>query len=358
MRTASAHSMVVIKLWGGGWVLHKSTVVLYKHKYKMVKLTKKAKKALAAGQPKAAVAPPAKVVAQAPKAKKASKSEVSPTTAMYLKCLIDPFNEPACRMPDLYGGRTVAFKLMNEYTVTSDGAGYAVFAAHPALLTADMTWTVTAGVTGTAAATQHADYTAVNAAYVWSRLVCFGVEVSYVGAAQTASGGLTSFTFPYSTDLNTQTLSTIYDDGTFSRAQDGAVLVGRPIQEPRFEATSGASTNTPTFPVLAFVGAGLPFTTAVFRVRVTRHMEGLPQKNSLMRGMAADSVADMLALAAGANLGEKGNVSANTPAARQAAKQVASQAASSAITAASPYVAAGAGQLVKWAGEAALGWML
>lgn len=324
----------------------------------MVKLSKKAKKALAANQSKVSVAPPAKVVAAAPKKKKAAGGSVPSTTAMYLKCLIDPFNEPACRMPDLYAGKTVAFKLVNEYTITSDGAGYACFAAHPALLTSEMTWTVTAGATGTASVTQHPDYTAVNAAYVWSRLVCFGVEVSYIGAAQTAAGGITSFVFPYSTDLSSQTLATIYDDGTFTRAQDGTVLVGRPVQEPRFEATSGATANTPTFPILAFVGAGLPFTTACFRVRVTRHMEGLPQKNSLMRGMASDSIADMLALAAGANLGEKGNTSANTPGARFAAKQVAAQAASSAIEAASPYVAAGAGQIVKWAGEAALGWML
>lgn len=280
------------------------------------------------------------------------------STVMYLKCLIDPFNEPACRMPDLYGGKTVAFKLQNEYTVTSDAAGYAVFGSHPSLINAELTWTVTAGSTGAATTAQHADYTSVNAAYVWSRMVCFGVEVSYVGAAQTASGGLTSFVHVYPTDLNSQVLATIYDDGMFTKAQDGAVVVGRPVQEPRFESTAGTSANAPTFPCLNFVGAGLPASAAVFRVRVTRHMEGLPQKNSLMRGMAQDSVADLLALTAGANLGEKGNASANTIPARTAAKQLATSAASSAIAAASPYISAGAGQMVKWAGEAALAWML
>lgn len=323
----------------------------------MVKV-KKQKRAAAIDQARTPAAAPAKVVAVAPKAKKVAAGKVPQTTVMYLRCLIDPFNEPACRMPDLYGGKTVAFKLVNEYTVTSDAAGYAVFGAHPSLVTADMTWNVTAGSTGVHSATQHSDYTAVNSAYVWSRMICFGMEVSYVGAAQTASGGLTSFIHPYATDLSSQVLSSVFDDGTFTRAQDGAVVVGRPIQEPRFDATSSGSNNVPTFPILSFVGAGLPFSVPVFRVRVTRHMEGLPQKNSLMRGMASESVADVLALAAGANLGEKGNASANTAPARQMARNVASAAANSAIAAAAPYAVEGAGQIVKWAGEAALAWML
>lgn len=324
----------------------------------MVKVRKSRKAGTPPPVPKPTPPPPAKVVAALAKTRRSAGSLVPPTTAMYLKCLIDPFNEPACRMPDLYGGKTVAFKLVNEYTVSSDGAGYAVFGAHPSLVTADLSWTVTAGSTGAVATAQHTDYTATNAAYVWTRMVCFGVEVTYVGAAQTASGGITAFAHPYSTDLSSTLLSTVYDDGTFYRAQDGAVLVGRPVQEPRFDPTTSGTANTPTFPILDFVASGLPFTVPVFRVRVTRHMEGLPQRNSLMRGMASDSVADVVALAAGANLGEKGITSANTAPARYAAKQVASAAASSAIAAAAPYAAAGAGQMVKWAGEAALAWML
>lgn len=327
----------------------------------MVKLSKKAKKkgAAAANATKASLPPPSQVVAKAPKARKASGGNLSTTAAMYLKCLIDPFNEPACRMPDLYGGKTVAFKLVNEYTVTSDAAGYAVFAANPALAVAECTWTVTAGVTGALVSAQHPDYTAVNAAYVWHRLVCFGVEVSYVGAAQTAAGGITAITNSYAQDINNVTVSTLFDDGVFNRAQDGVVMVARPVQEPRFEVTSSSGANNPTFPCITVIGAGLPFSTPVFRVRVTRHVEGLPSKGSLMRGMAGDSVADMLALAAGANLGEKGNNSANTASARTAAKQVASNAATAAIAAAAPYAMEGAGQLVKWAGDAAMAaWML
>lgn len=325
-----------------------------------VKLSKKAKRAAAsASAPKAPAPSPAKVVAKAPKARKSGGVAVPSSTTMYLRCLIDPFSEPACRMPDLYGGKTVAFKLVNEYTVTSDAAGYAVFAAGNALQNAEQTWTVTAGSTGVLSSTSHPDYAALYTAYTWSRLVCFGAEVSYVGAAQTAAGGITAVLNPLAQDIDSKVVSTLFDDGTFSRAQDGMVAVSRPVQEPRFDATTSAGANSPTFPNITFVAAGLPFSTPVFRVRVTRHMEGLPTKASLMRSMAGDSVADMLALVAGANLGEKGNASSNTTPARSAAKQVASSAANAAIAAAAPYAVEGAGQLVKWAGDAAMAaWLL
>lgn len=303
------------------------------------------------------------VAAKAAKKKKApgggAKAPLSDAGMMYLRCLLDPFSEPPCHMPDLYGGLSVAFKLVNEYTVTSDGAGYAVFAAHPALAAGDLAWTVTAGAAAASStSTPHPDYTSVNAAYLWSRLVCFGVEVTYLGAPSTASGGLTCIQTPLTTDINSAVLANIYDDGEFGRADKGRVVVARPVQEPRFESTSLTSTNTPAFPTIVFIGAGLVTGVACFRVRVTRHMEGLPQRNNLLRAMATDSPVDMRAMEVASAVAGKSNTSTNEPAARIEAKKAAAQVASTAISTAAPYAAAGAGQLVKWAGEAALSWML
>lgn len=316
-------------------------------------------KAVAVAQP---AKPSTQLVAQAAKKKKAAgggaKAPLSPAGMMYLQCLVDPFSQPACQMPDLYGGASVAYKLVNEYTVTSDAAGYAVFAAAPSLVASEMTWTVTAGATGAATTASHPDNAAVSAAYYWSRLVCFGTEVTYLGAPQTASGGLTVIQTPNANELNGINLSSVYDDGEFGRADKGRVVVGRPLQEPRFEQTSGALAGSPTFSVLAFIGSGLPASTVCFRVRVTRHMEGLPQRNNLMRAMAADSPVDLRAMEAAAVLGSKMNTSTNEPAVRLEAKKAAAQVASTAIAAAAPYAAAGAGTMVKWAGEAALAWLL
>lgn len=270
--------------------------------------------------------------------KPTSKAGAASAGSMYVACMIDPFSMDACQCPDLFAGQTVAFKLVEEYIITSDANGYAVFGASPGMSNAYSTWTVTAGATGSVASAAHPDQTTVAANYLYARMNCYGVEVTYTGASSTSTGWLTSFIHPYLTDLNTQTISGILDDGVGGRVDAGRVVIGRPNQTPRYESEASAAFMTSTFPCLNFVASGLGATQTVLRMRVTRHMEGLPLKSSLMRGMATSSAADLHAMEVATNLGSVGQVSLNTTAGREQAVKAAKATVMSTVnTVAKPY---------------------
>jgi hypothetical protein len=251
---------------------------------------------------------------------------------MYLKCLADPFSMPACQMPDMYGGKTVAFKLVDEYTVATDASGAACWAASPTLSQANGSYTVTAGVTSNVTWAAHPDNATVVAGYTWSRLVCFGVEVAYIGATQSAAGWLTYVEDHAKAYLSSVSLASVGDDGVSGRADAGRVATMFPVHEPRFGFANDTAADVPTFPCAYFVAQGLPASTPVFRVRVTRHIEGLPLRTNLMRDAATHSHASPSTMAAAANMGVAPRSSVNEPSARQGVVKALESAAIYAIT--------------------------
>lgn len=279
----------------------------------------------------------------------------------YLKCLADPFSMPACRMPDLFGGNTTAIKLVDEYTVGSDASGVALWAVGPALVRANYTYTQTAGVISAGAYTPHADNTTIGSNSLWSRLVCFGVEVTYIGATATASGFLTRTQDHGESYWAGSNISTICDDGVTARADQGCAISLIPVQEPRFDNENGTAFNTPTFPYAYFSAQGLPAsTTSLFRVRVTRHMECLPYRSSaLMRDSAAPSLADPIQLAASSYMATVPNSSVNTSSARSERSQSIVDAAWSGLETLGHKAAVGVSNVASdWAEELIASWLL
>jgi hypothetical protein len=278
----------------------------------MVKLATKKTKALQARRP----APrPAKKVGRPAVARQNSlvSTRVLPKPASlpaYVNAMIDPVMADPVRVPDDHVSPTVALKLTDEYTITSDAAGYAVWGVSPSLSNARQGWTVTAGSTGAAPSFQaaHPESSNCSASFKFSRECVYEIEVNYIGAELNAAGRLVAIESTSDATYNSVVLDTIIDDGESAPAQYGRRIVVRPTQAPRFEDAGalGSAYMTPTFAYWAFVGVGLPATTVCFSVRVTRHFEGIPHKTSLLRGVAVPEPYNPSSLTIAANMSQSG----------------------------------------------------
>lgn len=280
------------------------------------------------------------------------KLQTAPAIHPFCECMADPEAAPPCRLPDEYVSPTTALKLTNEYTLTSDAAGSLVAAVYPGLQRSDYVWTVTAGVSsaGTTYAA-HPDYTEMVGAFDQGRIVAFQVTVTYVGAAQTASGRLVTIEAPDISSFNSATLAAIVDDGDSAQAQAGRIHRLRPSQPPRFELINQATGfMVPTYPSLGIVGVGLPPSTVCFSVRVTRHMEFIPKRASAWRGAAMIEPFNPDAIAMAANMGTAGKT--GTIAEKSSLKSTAMLAANTAWNALGPQVT----DAVNKYGPQAAGW--
>jgi len=199
----------------------------------------------------------------------------------------------AFRLPDSVLEESVPLVLSNEYTITSDAAGYACWGENYSLAAAKSTWTVTAGVTGSATYTAHPDATTYTAAFPWSRQLMYRISVEYIGADLNASGRIYCLNSLVLSTLDTQTLANVYDDANYTgKAVDGYYDTVLFNQSPRYEASNGASFMGATFPTRIMFCAGLPASTVCFRVRIERFLEGLPGRDSLHRGSAQVELLD------------------------------------------------------------------
>lgn len=194
-------------------------------------------------------------------------------------------SDQAFRLPDSILEESVPLVLENEYTVSSDAAGYAVFSEDPSLYLAKGSYTVTAGVTNAGTATSHPDMASYAAAFPYARMLMYRLIVEYVGAEQTASGRFYCINGIDSSCLASATLANIYDDANYTgKAIDGFYDTVLFTQQPRYELPTTTMFSRPTFQARSMFAAGLPPTTVCFRVRIQRFMEGLPGRDSLHRG--------------------------------------------------------------------------
>lgn len=191
-------------------------------------------------------------------------------------------------MPDRFNEPTAATVLRNEYTITSDAAGQAVWAEHPAPGFAKCTWTVTAGTTAAGpTTTAHPQAAAFAADARFARTVAIKVTVTYIASTMATAGYLTYFTKTDSADISSQSVDGLHTGGlSQARADVPITIYGDPSQELRWEAPGVANTAfmAATHKFHAFAATGLPASTAVFRVRICRFMEYLPLEGSLAEG--------------------------------------------------------------------------
>lgn len=248
-----------------------------------------------------AVAPKAKSAMQPARAKQARNLPFD-KLPMYLKCVIDPFTQPACGVPDNYGGKTFKNIYVDEYSFTPDAAGNILFCVAPALSRAMYYSTVTAGVIGNATTpyTAHPDYASLSSNFDQSRLACFGVEVTYIGATAAAAGSINVIEDVALNYWTGATVTSIMDDGQYAPAFEGVKRAMVPRMEPRYDTDTNNVWMTPTFPYLHVAAVGLPTSASpLLRVRVTRHIEALvPKTNATLRAATAKVLSEPSVLAA------------------------------------------------------------
>jgi len=189
------------------------------------------------------------------------------------------------RLPDEHNDQTAAKVLRNEYTITADAAGHAVFGESFAPAEAKMTWPVTAGVAGSYSATAHPQAAAFNAEARVARMIAMRISVMYIGAEQTSAGFLSFEEKTVSADIGSLSVDALHTATDVQvKAQDGLVAYIDYTQLPRWEVPTSTTFMAYTFPIALFVASGLPASTPVFRVRVERFMEYLPIEGTLSEG--------------------------------------------------------------------------
>lgn len=224
-------------------------------------------------------------------------------------------SEQPLRLPDTYNAPTAATVLRSEYTLTSDGAGHLAWAENFSTKNAKSVWTVTAGsLSATASNTDHPQQTAFAAEARSARMIAYKIQVMYIGAEQTSAGYL-SFSEKYSTsDVNSLTIDGLHTGSIIQvPAEEGLLVHVDFTQEPRWEDPSTTTFMQNTFPFAFFTASGLPFTTAVFRVRVARFMEYLPVEGAIAENNVAHEPSNPAALSVHGELsGNNTSVSALT----------------------------------------------
>lgn len=189
------------------------------------------------------------------------------------------------RLPDESNDPSAAKVLKSEYTVSSDAAGHAVFGEQYNLSGSRCSWTVTAGTTGTTNTTVHPQNTAFQTEARVARMVAYRVSVMYIGAEQTSAGYLSYEEKVLVSDVASLSVDALHTGNEVQvKAQDGLVVYVDYTQQPRWEDPTVATFCQYTFPCACFIASGLPVSTPVFRVKVERFLEYLPNEGVLSEG--------------------------------------------------------------------------
>jgi hypothetical protein len=221
----------------------------------------------------------------------------------YAKCVLNPFDEPACGYPDVFNKPTMKVKLVETYTLSSDATGFVARSASPTLVRSWYTFALSTGNFAAGTYVSHPDYSSVAAQGTWARTVCMGVNVEYIGPVSTGSGTLSVMTDPAENYWQGVTPESCMDDGYTGPALEGRKVALVPSMPARYEGEAGVFFSCPTFDYVYILATGLPASTACFRVTVVRHVEILPTKaNALARSAATHTPGDGLALTALSNV--------------------------------------------------------
>lgn len=204
------------------------------------------------------------------------------------------------RLPDPANAPSAATVLKSEYTLGSDAAGHLAFAENFSVKYARVSWTVTAGVLGAPAYTDHPQLAAFVAEARTARMVAMRVTILYIGTEQEASGYLSFQEKGALADVSLATIDTLHTGADAQvKATDGLVVYTDFTQIPRWEDAAVTTFMQYTFPLAAFFASGLPASKpSLFRVKVERFMEYLPVEGALSEGELVHEPSNPAALSA------------------------------------------------------------
>jgi hypothetical protein len=210
---------------------------------------------------------------------------------MYCRCLADPEGSPPCRVPDDFMVPSVANKSVEEFTVTTDANGAFYGSISTSLVRGVYSsTTIGTGVAGVVDGTAYrnaADYATLTTSFLQGRLVTYQVTIQYIGPVNTCAGRICVLTEsePGAYGAGAK-LTDMFDDGDVYPAAEGGFVRVRPRQPPRMEPLTGVAFGSPTFDSVFYCGVGLPANSTCITVRVTKHLELVPQKSNIWRGVA------------------------------------------------------------------------
>lgn len=283
-----------------------------------------------------------------PRAKRPQKGLGFDALPEYIKCVLNPFDMPACGYPDYFNYPTTKFKAIESVPVTSDASGTAVLCFSPSLARSLYSTVVTGGVCGAATYTQHPDNVEIQGISTWHRVVCMGVKIEYVGNMMNSAGTITVIQDPGVDYVSGSAVSALQDDGDTRAAAVGRVVPVIPRQDARYELDTLSTANAPTFPYVYVVCVGLPANTQCLRITCIKHVELLPmKKTATLRGSTSQTPMVPAAMVGLSNIMPDVQTSVEGWGAGLA--QLAGQAWNGIAAAAGPYAAAKAGA---WATEA------
>lgn len=252
------------------------------------------------------MAPTLTIKAKQPaKQSKAKKQYVSsPTRTPWVQALVDPFTADSVQLPDEYAGGSVSLKLYEDYTVTLSAAGDFVCSVATAPIRSFYTTTISAGAITAVAYVAHTDYADFLAQFSHSRILLQAVEVNYIGSELDNQGRLAVVCSPDQAYVTVgATVATVFDDSANALPlREGALVVARPVQPPRFEATNAVALGIGTVPSVNIAVVGGKPSATVLHIRCIKFMEALPTKGSLHRGGATTEPYDPSAMAIAANM--------------------------------------------------------
>lgn len=214
--------------------------------------------------------------------------------------MADPVNGPLVGRPDSNANPTSVLRDRHVWYANVDAAGYcSLFIANGSYLSHAVN-TVTAGLIASQAfvsAPNHATYVAEFSRIRW---LAAHVEVTYVGASQTAAGRVSVSAHNGSSTVGIAPEAFFDDVGVSGPLADGAQAIIRPFAAD-FHST-GISTYLSVSEGIAVNVCGAPAGTNTVMITVHRVLEGLPLATSLHRASATHTVSDPLQIAAGDNI--------------------------------------------------------
>lgn len=228
---------------------------------------------------------------------------------MYCACLADPAGSPACRIPDQYVAPTVAQKLVQEFTIDAGTGGNFLRIVSPSLARATYTHAVDAtGLIGAQSNEPHPDYAATTGSFSFGRLVTYQVDVTYIGNLQTAAGRIALVCDShFGVYPNGSNISAMFDDDFSGPAVAGGFMRIRAIEASRMTALTDPGFGVPSFGIVYIGGTGVPAGTNIC-VRVTKHLEFIPQRATMWRGVAQIEPYHPDVMTSAANMGPAGTV--------------------------------------------------
>lgn len=225
----------------------------------------------------------------------------------YAKLMVDPLNAALVSRPDFNTTPTNQYRLVDVYDVTanSGGAFFAIFAAgliSSTYVAATMTNSV---VTAFGGSVQSQYYTSLNTDNTLLRTLVFSVQWMPTANDNTSQGAVHIGLYPgaaLSSSITLGDVSNYMDDtnGVMTSADQQAIAISRPHVPPSMSPfTSNFAAN---FPAIVFAASGLPLSTNVGKLVVTRIVECEPYTGGIPSMTAKRTCSDPLSVACGDNV--------------------------------------------------------